>query len=340
MPQKRVTVQDIADACRMSRTTVSKVLNNHAGVPESTRQLVITKARDLGYFDSRAAALAEAAPRNIAVLSFSNPINHHFGSMFIKGFTDTVCREGYSVQMYELSAEERLNCELPRYLALDNTVGILGIELFDSAYIRFICGLGIPVIMADCFCEAAHSLIPCDIISMENITSTRIVTETIIASGAKSLGFVGDIRHCNSFHERWRGFCIALQAAQYEPDKACCILAEDGVQYSKTDWMIAQLRQMPKLPDAFVCANDYLAVQVILALKKMGLSVPEDIMVAGFDNSPLASVIDSGLTTVTIPSVEMGEMAAGILMTRQKAPDLPYSLTYIQTRPVFRGSTR
>lgn len=340
MPHKRVTVQDIADACGLSRTTVSKIFNNHAGVPDSTRQTVLTKAREMGYFDSRTPALSETVPRNIAVLSCSNPVNHHFGSLFIKGFTDMICREGYSVQMYELSREERLGRKLPSHLALENTVGILGIELFDRDYTEFICSLGLPVIIADCFCEAPRSLIPCDIISMENITSTRIITEKILSSGAKKLGFVGDIRHCNSFFERWTGFCSALERAQIKPDKAYCILAEDGSHYAETDWTVGQLGSMPELPDAFVCANDYHAVKLTLALKEMGLSIPGDIMVAGFGNDPESSILGSGLTTVNIPSAEIGTMAASILLTRRSAPEAPYLLTYVQTKPIFRGSTR
>ena len=151
MAKNRVTLQDIAAACGLSRNTVSKVFNSRGTVPESTRQQVLTKAREMGYFSMLETepvdVAANSAPRSIAVFSRSNSLNHNFALLFLKGFTDTVCRMGYVVQMYELCEEELKGLQLPQKLALDNTVGILGIELFDKDYIHYLCGLGIPTIM-------------------------------------------------------------------------------------------------------------------------------------------------------------------------------------------------
>jgi LacI family transcriptional regulator len=242
--------------------------------------------------------------------------------------------------MYGLSEEEIGSLQLPQNIALDNTVGILGIEMFDRAYIQFLCDFGIPAILADGYYGFQKSLIPCDVISMENYASVRAITQQIIDAGAKTLGFVGDIHHCNSFYERWGGFCSVLKSAGIELDKQVCILEKDGVQYSDLSWTEAQLRKMPYLPDAFVCANDFHALRVMLALKKMGISMPDDIMIAGFGDSAEASVIDTGLTTAEIPSNEMGIIAANVLLARISNKERPYGLTYIQTRPIFRGSTK
>jgi len=339
MAQRRVTIQSIADACGLSRATVSKVFNN-GSVPNSTRELVLKKADEMGYFNQISSVpLSSAVPQSIAILSCSNPMNHHFGSMFIKAFTDAVCREGYTVQMYELSDEELSEHRLPARLVLENTVGILGIELFDQSFIRFICGLNVPVILVDGYCGIAGSGLPCDVISMENFHSTAAVTRQIIEKGAKTFGFVGDIMHCSSFHERWDGFCKALQDAGIAPDREYCILAPDGRQYADLNWTVSQLKKMPLIPDAFVCANDYHAVKLLLALKNMGLSVPKDVMVAGFGDDPEASLMDPGLTTVFIPSSEMGTIAAAILFFRLDHSGGSRSVTYLQTDPVFRGST-
>ena len=344
MSRNRVTIQNIAEACGLSRNTVSKVFNNRGTVPESTKQLVLEKAKEMGYFaileNSAVETPVQSQPRSIAVFSRSNSLTHKFGLKFIKGFTDTVCREGYVVQMYGLSEEEIGSLQLPQNIALDNTVGILGIEMFDRAYIQFLCDFGIPTILADGYYGFQKSLIPCDVISMENYASVRAITQQIIDAGAKTLGFVGDIHHCNSFYERWGGFCSVLKSAGIELDKQVCILEKDGVQYSDLSWTEAQLRKMPYLPDAFVCANDFHALRVMLALKKMGISMPDDIMIAGFGDSAEASVIDTGLTTAEIPSNEMGIIAANVLLARISNKERPYELAYIQTKPIFRGSTR
>ena len=97
---------------------------------------------------------------------------------------------------------------------------------------------------------------------------------------------------------------------------------------------------MPRIPDAFVCANDYLAIHLMAALKKKGLSIPRDIMVTGFDGTVQSSLSEPPLSTVQIPSVEIGRLAADILLSRIRSPELPFSWTHVRTTPVWRGSTR
>ena len=89
-----------------------------------------------------------------------------------------------------------------------------------------------------------------------------------------------------------------------------------------------------------MCANDYHAVKLMLALKRMGLAIPGDVMVAGFDNAPESAIIEPGLTTVNIHSADMGVLAADVLLARLQSPQRPFCLTYAQTEPVFRSSTK
>ena len=97
---------------------------------------------------------------------------------------------------------------------------------------------------------------------------------------------------------------------------------------------------MPHIPDAFVCANDYLAIQLMVALKRRGLSVPNDVMITGFDGSPESAVVDPPLTTAQIPSVEMGRCAAVLLHMRIKDTSAPFTIIQFKTTPIFRGTTR
>lgn len=340
MPQKRVTVQALAEACQLSRNTVSKVFNQRGNVPESTRQFVLAKARELGYYSRAQLSAPAEAGGTIAVLSWSNPLNHNFGSMLMKAFTDTVCRWGYSVQMYELSAAELAEHRLPAGVSAENIRGVLCIELFDRGFIEMLSRLGLPTVSVDAYCQVNRSPILCDVITMENMRSVIALTRQLLAAGARSLGFVGDRLHCNSFCERWNGFCTALRDAGLEPDPRLCILEKDGSQYADPDWTLARLKEMPRLPDAFLCANDFHAVKLIQALKKLGRRIPEDLMVAGFDDAPEAAVIEPSLTTVHIPSSDMGVHAAELLLSRIRNPERPYTMTYVQTTPVFRESTR
>ena len=342
MANKRVTMQDIADACGLSRNTVSKVFNGRGAVPPATRSLILQKASELGYGlpASEKTQTAPSSGGSIALLTNNMPVDYHFGTYFVTTFTDQICRAGYTLKMFEISAEELQKKQLPPHFLPDQTAGIVAIELFDADYLDMICSLGLPTVMID---SPVHSLIhlyPCDFVSMENVASVNGVMKRLLALGARRIGFVGDREHCGSFYERWFGYRLGLEQAGLKPDESLCILAPDASPYNDPDWLLAQMNRMPVLPDAFVCANDYLAIHLMTALKKKGLSIPGDIMVTGFDGTSQSALVEPALTTVQIPSIEIGRMSADILLARIRNPELPFGWTHIRTNPVWRKSTR
>ena len=341
MSLKRITMQEIADACGLSRNTVSKVFNGRGSVPESTKELVIAKARELGYYRySEDDGTTGQRSGSIAVLTQSKLLSHNFGSYFITSFTNRISRFGYSMQMYEVPKRELAERRLPSSLDLEQTAGILGIELFDRDYIDMVCTLGKPTVFVDGFPRASKTLIQCDFVSMESITSETMIVERMIAHGARTLGFVGDKEHCNSFNERWLGFCAALGDAGIPIDQNLCILEKDSDLYGSVEWLQERLEAMPRIPDGFACANDYLAIHLIAALRKLGISVPGDVMVAGFDGSPEASLVYPSVTTARIPSEEIGRLAAVILTERIRLQEFPFHWTNVRTTPIWGESTR
>ena len=335
MARKRITMQDIAQACGLSRNTVSKVFNDRGAVPEETRRLVLDKARQLGYTQLPAES---GQGRSIALLTQHKLLSHNFGAFFITSFTDQISRAGYTLKMYEISRAEIREKRLPPHLDLEETAGILGIELFDRPYLESVCALGKPTVFVDGYPHAAESPINCDFVSMENLASETALVGRMIQSGAKKIGFVGDKNHCNSFYERWVGCCSALREAGLPIREDLSILAEDGEYYGDPAWLLRQLEALPEIPDGFACANDYLALHLMTALKKLGLSIPGDVMVAGFDGSMEASVVTPALATARIPSAEIGRLAASVLAQRIRQPDFPYHWTYVKTTPIWGES--
>lgn len=335
---KRVTMQAIADACGLSRNTVSKIFNGRGSVPESTKELVLAKAQELGYFLNAEAVIAPS--RNIALLTHSRPSLHNLGSLFITNFTDQICRSGYNLKIFEINEQAYTEKVLPSHFALEDISGIITIELFDREYIRMLCNLGVPVMLMDGYAEAREELMQCDMMFMENYASTIALTSRMIAAGARSIGFVGDIDHCCSFRERWNGFCAAMQKASLPVDKSVCILADDAEPYGEVDWMLEALNALPKIPDGFVCCNDFVAIRVMQALRRKGLSIPEDVMLTGFDGTNEATVVYPPLTTARIPVDEIGRKAADLLMERIADPSIDYRCTYIKTTPIWAESTR
>lgn len=339
MALKRITTQDIADACGLSRNTVSKVFNDRGAVPEATRRLVLEKAAELGY--SQQSAERRAAPGgNIAVLTQHKLLSHSFGAYFITSFTEQVSRLGHTMKLYEVTPQEIRSRVLPAHLDLAETAGLLAIELFDRAYLDMVCDLGKPTVFVDGYPGAGRSLLRCDFISMENIAVEMALVGGMLRAGARSFGFVGDIGHCNSFYERWLGCDLALSEAGISIDRAQCILEKDSVSYGDADWLLQKLSAMPAIPEAFVCANDYLAIHLMAALKKLGLSVPGDVMMTGFDGSLEADLVEPRLSTARIDSAEIGRLAAQQLGRRICEPEASFCWTYVKTALVRGDSVR
>lgn len=343
MPTKRITMQDIADACGLSRNTVSKVFNQRGAVPQATRALILRKAQELGYgapaADSRPVKPAVGG-KSIALLTRKIPEDYHFATFFFATFTDQVCRAGYNLKMFEIAPEEFQQKKLPPHFILEETAGLIGIELFDPDYLDMMCRLGLPTIFIDGPTYSASKLMRCDFVTMENMAGISAVMDQLVSVGAETIGFVGDKEHCCSFHERWTAYCASLAHAGIALNKDVCILAPDGASYGDAAWLLERLNQMPFIPDAFVCANDFLAIRLVSALKQRGLSVPQDVMVAGFDGVPQSALMSPPLTTVSIPGADIGRIAADVLLRRIGNPDLPFCWTRVKTTPIWRESTK
>lgn len=122
-------------------------------------------------------------------------------------------------------------------------------------------------------------------------------------------------------------------------NKDICILDDDDNPYNDLTWISNKIKTLSVMPDAFFCANDYIAISVIRALKSMNIMVPRDTLVCGFDNSPESQLIEPSLTTVRIHSSSMGYTAADMLLSKINCPNRPHRTIYVKTDVIYRDST-
>ncbi|WNS43967.1 LacI family DNA-binding transcriptional regulator [Paenibacillus sp. MMS20-IR301] len=342
MARGKVTIQDIADALGISRNTASKALNGTEGLPEETRSKVIKKAIELKY---KQFSLIEPDPvppkssRNIALLTENLPNTSHFGSALISGLEKRISAEGYNLSIHIIREIDQKALTLPNNFDVANVDGIICIELFNLAYSQLITSLAVPTIFIDCSAHICYPDFRADILLMENEHSTYQLTSKLIEGGYTTLGFIGDYNHCRSFNERWTGFNRALHEAGIRLNPDQCVLDKDDTFFAGPGWAEEKLTGMAELPSAFVCANDYIAVNFMKSLKNLGYSIPGQLVVCGFDNSPESSIIEPHLTTVHIYSIEMGVKAAEMLLSRIQTPEQPFQVSHIYTAPIIREST-
>ena len=338
----KVTIQDIADSLQLSRITVSKVLNNSPNVSAETRALVLKKAQEMNYKYVNTAAYSNAMASGPQAKSFAfvmhmTPDAFHIGSGIITQLEQEIRTKGYSLTLHSITEEDIASLTLPPNLNKNQTEAIVCLELFQPDYSRLLCSLGIPVLFIDACIDFRSLNLDCSLLLMENRVSTH---QMLAALGEKhhltSMGFVGDNRHCISFSERYEAFF--LTAAEYGVDTQSYNIIADDSNYSQDGWMTEQLQKKERLPQLFFCANDVLAQVLIHSLTELGLRVPEDVLVCGFDGLPSVNTPMNSLTTVRIPCKELGTCAAQLLFQKIQYPgSIPFTI-YLDTQVHFRNS--
>ncbi len=346
----RVTIQDIADELGISRNTVSKAINNTGVLAASTRERIIKKAIEMGYkqfsylSDSENVALLPKEVTEVALITTTFPDSGHFAFTMLDRFQKELSQSGYCLTVYRLLPHEQKALQLPSALDPARVAGIVCIEMFDYEYCKMLCDLELPTLLIDGPALQDKNALKADQLYMNNAQYSYPFVEEMLRRGKSEIGFIGDYKHCQSFFERYMGYRNACFLAGLPDMPQYCLLdsgldSESSLYLDFRDYLRTELKKMKKLPQVFMCANDFIALDTRDTLREMGLRVPEDIWLCGFDDSPQSQWSNPPLTTVHIHTQTMGYSAANLLVSRMRQPSLNYRITYTETDTVFRAST-
>ena len=338
---KKVTLQDIADALGLSRNTVSKAFNGKH-LPEKTRTRIINKAIEMGYKELDKISNKHALLKNkrILLLTTKDLQQLNFFIDVIRGIEDLVNKYDLLLFQYYCKGIEEFE-ELKTYIETNQIDGILCIEVFDSAFINKLLSLELSVVFIDFVVDDQDIHGQYDVIMMENINAVKhLLIHLIKKHKMNKLGFVGDYNHCRGFYERFIGYKEALFSTGLPYVNAYNITKADDFPYGDSHSLSQEIQALKELPDCFVCANDFIAVSLINALSQLGIHVPKDIQVVGFDNSKEAKISNPPLTSIDVDKEELGREALIALLNRIKYQDHNNKYIYIKTAPIIRQSTK
>ncbi len=350
----RVTIQDIADELGVSRNTVSKAINNTGVLANATREKVLKKAIEMGYkqfsyvglsnFEMPRASFSAPAKKEIALFTSNSIGRSHFASTMLDKFQRELSALGYSFTMHRLQENDIAQLHLPVSYDNDRTAGLICIEMFDRDYCAMLCDLGTPVLFVDSPVYDRTEPLKADHLYMDNQSNIGRFVREMLRRGKEKIGFIGDISYCQSFFERFMGYQNAMYLAGLTCPEAYCITDNrEGIKspgYSKyREYLSKRILKMGKLPDVFICANDFIAMDTLMAFRKLGISVPQDVYLCGFDDSPESKVISPSLTTVHIHSQIMGFSAVQLLLSRIKEPSMNFRTVHTETSLIYREST-
>lgn len=351
----RVTIQDIADALGLSRNTVSKAINNTGVLADATREKILKKAMELGY---KQFSYMEAASLDSPAFSFSAPEeareislfttsflgNSHFASAMLDKFQQELSLLGYSLTIHRILGDDVKALRLPGSFVQKRTAGIACIEMFDPGYSSMLCRLGLPALFIDSPAVCLDGLPQADRLYMDNQSNIFLFVQEMARRGKKKIGFIGEYLHCQSFFERFMAYRDAMHMSRLPCEEKYCILKnKDGVANPSPseyrEYLTACFQAMDGLPEVFLCANDFVAIDAMQSLKQLGYLIPQDVYLCGFDDSPDARVVTPSLTSIHIHSQVMGVSAARLLSSRIQEPSLNYRTVHTETNLVYREST-
>lgn len=351
----RVTIQDIADALGVSRNTVSKAINNTGILADATREKVLNKAIEMGYKQFSYASVSNIqkedfsasepkAHEEIALFTTSFLGNSHFASTMLDKFQREISQIGYSFTMHRILADDVKNLRLPGSFKKESTAGIICFEMFNPQYSKMICDLDIPALFVDSPVTGLDEPLKADRLYMDNRSNITAFIKNMVQRGLTNIGFIGEYLHCQSFFERYMGYRDTMYLLGLPcPDKYCILKNKEGVKKPSSgeyqEYLTEQLQNLDPLPDVFICANDFVAMDVLLVFKRLGISVPDDVYLCGFDDSPESKILTPALTTIHIHSQIMGFSAAHLLISRIKEPSLNFRTIHTETSLIYREST-
>lgn len=350
---ERVTIQDIADALGLSRNTVSKAINNTGLLADATREKVLKKAMDMGYKQFSYVSIANlenakpeaaAARGEIALFTTGFIGNSHFSSTMLDKFQRELSQLGYSFTMHRIREDEVEGLLLPSSYNKERTAGIICIETFDRAYCDMLCTLGKPLLFVDSPVIGPGGALKADCLYMENQANIYEFIREMVRRGKKKIGFIGESMHCQSFFERYMGYRNAMYLLGLPCAEQYCITSnKEGVKKPENadyqEYLMDSFQNLDTLPEVFVCANDFVALDTLQVFKKLGISVPQDVWLCGFDDSPESKIVTPTLTTIHIHSQIMGFSAVHLLVSRIKEPSLNFRTIHTETKLIYREST-
>lgn len=316
----------------MSTATVSRCLNAPEKVITDTRERVLKAVQQLGYSPNFGAQML-AAKRTNTIGAIIPTMENAIFARGIQAFQEALREHGFTLLVASSSYRPDLEEEQIRTLTARGADGLLLIGLQRSEGIhQFLEKRGVPVLSAWVYDPENAGLS----IGFDNRKAMKALAHKVLDAGHERIGILTAEQISN---DRARARVVGIRQAVAEAG-----LADDAIRLIEVPYGIefgaqgfANLMDQPQPPTVIMCGNDVLAVGALKQAKNMGLHVPVDVSITGFDDIELASVAEPGLTTVHVPHREMGRQAADLLVKMVNG-ETPSQSVELMTTLCLRGT--
>lgn len=329
----RITIGEIARIAGVSKTTVSRVLNDKPDVDPGTREKILALISQYSFQPNAfAKAISLQKSHHIGLLIphkaeyvFSNP----FYTEVMHGVSVQVDRCGYYLLI--CYAHEVNYLDIYNQKRVDGFI-LLSPGSFNTQIIDTLNKEQVPFVSTAKIADKQGMIY----VDIDNFHAGSLVIEHLVSLGHRKIAYIGKPSLTSSI-ERMQGYRAVLEKYNLPFSESWVYTTDTSSTASGHEYTHRVLRE-PDRPTAIFLANDVMAIGAIKAVEEMGLRVPEDISIVGFDDIPLASYITPPLTTVRQPTFEKGSEAARMLVNLLEENSLPQS-KIMDVELVVRGST-
>ncbi|HAI87773.1 MAG TPA: LacI family transcriptional regulator [Firmicutes bacterium] len=337
-----VTIEDVARRAGVSVSTVSRALNRKGRISEQTRQRIFDIARELEYPTTPIQATPRRRSNTIGIMfnrHLRSLVSDPFYGLVMVGVEESLRQDGYHVLFSTLGERDEDMAAICGFASERRVDGLIlaGCDV-DREYIDRIVSLEIPLVLVDN--NIISPKVPC--VMTDNITGAREAVDHLIDLGHEDIAFVSGPMTHSSLYERHQGYRQALEARGLPVRQELSVIYEDVLDFSVEGGFAAATRLMSrsKKPTAIFAANDSLALGVMKAMPGLGLAVPGDVSVVGFDDVEAAAHTSPPLTTVRVDKTDLGRHAARLLseLIDGGSECVPYKIS-VCTELIVRGST-
>lgn len=297
-----VTIKDVAKEAGVAISTVSNVLNGVDIVTEETKQKVLNAVETLKFVPNMNAKLMKTNKRNTIGL-FLPSIQGDFYRMLMQEIHMQCKLKGYMLNIY--ISNENTSEEIYSMITSSGVVGaIVFNEQLHEEYIGRVATINIPMV----FIDREYSGNRMSSVIIDNQEGASIAMEYLIKQGHRRIGYIHGI-HNKEDDIRYQTYVSVMDKYQLPVEENIILRGffEEAVAYSEVRKLVLT---GTKIPDAFFCANDEMAWGCIRALTEVGVSVPDQVSVMGFDDIIMSAYYSPALTTMHSPIVELGNLSS------------------------------
>ncbi len=303
------TLDDVAREAKVSTATVSRCLNSPDQVSTKTRDKILKVVKDLGY-SPNFGAQALAAKRTNTFGAVVPTMNNAIFAAGLQAFQEELGRNDATLLLASSSYSLKVEEEQIRSLVARGADGLLliGTQRSKDVY-TFLDDRQIPYVIAWSYKDSKKQ----SCVGFDNFQASYELTLKAIELGHKKFAVISAHTSSNDrAKNRVRGIRKALEDRGFETNNLPCIECDYSIENGSLSFK--ELMGSPDRPTIIMCGNDVLAAGAVKQAHEMGLKIPDDISITGFDNIELATVIEPALTTVHVRHKRMGMLAAQVLL--------------------------